>query len=54
MFMIDHRLKFYFRGHVVSLIIAFLPKAKEKFCHDRRRVILHSTELFSRQRLHVI
>jgi len=54
MLMIDHRLKFYFRGHVVSLVIAFLPKAKENFCHDRRRVILHSTEIFSRQKLPVL
>jgi hypothetical protein len=30
MFMNDHSLKFYFRGHVVSLIIAFLPKERKK------------------------
>jgi len=52
--MIDHRLKSYFRGHVVSLIVAFLPKAKENCCQDRRRVILHSTEIFPRQKLPVI
>jgi hypothetical protein len=52
--MIDLRLKFYFRGHVVSFIIAFLLKAKENVCHDRRRVILHSTEIFPRQKLPVI
>ena len=46
MCMIDHRLKFYFRGHVFSLIITFLPKAKENFCHHRLHVILHSSEIF--------
>ena len=54
MFMIDHRLKFYLRGHVIPFIIAFLPKAKDNFCNDRRRVILHSTEIFPRQKVPVL